>query len=96
MLFVVVPIVISCCYCLSSLVLLFQVRVKPDHTGVVTQGVKHSLNPFDEIAVEEAVRMKEKKLAEEIIAGEISFIHSITNIPFRYFPLLCNLKHLRP
>ncbi|XP_022665555.1 electron transfer flavoprotein subunit beta-like [Varroa jacobsoni] len=45
-----------------------KVRVKPDQTGVVTQGVKHSLNPFDEIAVEEAVRLKEKKLAQEIIA----------------------------
>merc|ERR1712079_781883 len=35
--------------------------------GVVTDGVKHSMNPFDEIAVEEAVRMKEKKLAKEIV-----------------------------
>lgn len=34
----------------------------------MTEGVKHSLNPFDEIAVEEAVRMKEKKLCSEIIA----------------------------
>lgn len=34
----------------------------------MTDGVKHSLNPFDEIAVEEAVRMKEKKLATEIVA----------------------------
>jgi len=45
-----------------------KVRVKPDKSGVVKQNVKHSLNPFDEIAVEEAVRMKEKKLASEIIA----------------------------
>ncbi|KAI5741267.1 hypothetical protein M8J76_011990 [Diaphorina citri] len=44
------------------------IRVKPDKKGVVTDGVKHSMNPFDEIAVEEAVRMKEKKLASEIIA----------------------------
>lgn len=42
--------------------------MKPDKSGVVTEGVKHSMNPFDEIAVEEAVRMKEKKLASEIIA----------------------------
>jgi electron transfer flavoprotein beta subunit len=42
--------------------------VKPDKTGVVTDGVKHSMNPFDEIAVEEAVRLKEKKIAQEIIA----------------------------
>jgi len=45
-----------------------KVRVKPDKTAVVTDGVKHSMNPFDEIAVEEAVRMKEKKLASEIVA----------------------------
>jgi len=44
------------------------VRVKPDKTGVVTDGVKHSMNPFDEIAVEEAVRLKEKSIASEIIA----------------------------
>lgn len=42
--------------------------MKPDKSGVITDGVKHSMNPFDEIAVEEAVRMKEKKLASEIIA----------------------------
>lgn len=42
--------------------------MKPDKTGVVTDGVKHSMNPFDEIAVEEAVRLKEKKLATEVIA----------------------------
>ncbi|KAK5647605.1 hypothetical protein RI129_002497 [Pyrocoelia pectoralis] len=45
-----------------------KIRVKPDKMGVVTDGVKHSMNPFDEIAVEEAVRMKEKKVASEIIA----------------------------
>jgi len=44
-----------------------KIRVKPDKSGVVTEGVKHSMNPFDEIAVEEAVRMKEKKLASEIV-----------------------------
>ncbi|XP_014604791.1 PREDICTED: electron transfer flavoprotein subunit beta [Polistes canadensis] len=45
-----------------------KIRVKPDKTGVVTDGVKHSMNPFDEIAVEEAIRMKEKKLVQEVIA----------------------------
>jgi len=45
-----------------------KIRVKPDRTGVVTEGVKHSMNPFDEIAVEEAVRLKEKNVANEIIA----------------------------
>jgi electron transfer flavoprotein beta subunit len=45
-----------------------RIRVKPDKSGVVTDGVKHSMNPFDEIAVEEAVRMKEKKIVSEIVA----------------------------
>lgn len=45
-----------------------KVRVRPDKTGVVTEGVKHAMNPFDEIAVEEAVRLKEKKMASDIIA----------------------------
>lgn len=42
--------------------------MKSDKSGVVTDGVKHSMNPFDEIAMEEAVRLKEKKVASEIIA----------------------------
>nr|CAD7201345.1 unnamed protein product [Timema douglasi] len=45
-----------------------KIRVKPDKTGVVTSGVKHSMNPFDEIAVEEAIRLKEKKVAQEVVA----------------------------
>lgn len=45
-----------------------KIRVKPDKTGVVTDGVKHSMNPFDEIAIEEAIRLKEKNLVSEIIA----------------------------
>jgi electron transfer flavoprotein beta subunit len=45
-----------------------KVRVKPDGTGVDLANVKMSMNPFDEIAVEEAVRLKEKGLATEIVA----------------------------
>ncbi|MBR0653271.1 electron transfer flavoprotein subunit beta/FixA family protein [Roseomonas terrae] len=45
-----------------------KVRVKADGTGVETANVKMSMNPFDEIAVEEAVRLKEKGVATEIIA----------------------------
>src|SRR5919112_4500804 len=44
-----------------------KVRVKPDGSGVETQNVKMSMNPFDEIAVEEAVRLKEKGVATEIV-----------------------------
>src|ERR1700757_587152 len=45
-----------------------KVRVRPDGSGVDTANVKMSMNPFDEIAVEEAVRMKEKGIAMEIVA----------------------------
>ena len=45
-----------------------KVRVKPDGSGVDTANVKMSMNPFDEIAVEEAVRLKEKGIAAEIVA----------------------------
>jgi electron transfer flavoprotein beta subunit len=45
-----------------------KVRVKSDGTGVDTANVKMSMNPFDEIAVEEAMRLKEKGVATEVIA----------------------------
>jgi electron transfer flavoprotein beta subunit len=48
-----------------------KVRVKADGTGVETANVKMSMNPFDEIAVEEAVRLKEKGVATEIVAVSI-------------------------
>jgi electron transfer flavoprotein beta subunit len=46
-------------------------RVKPDGSGVDLANVKMSMNPFDEIAVEEAIRLKEKGVATEIIAVSI-------------------------
>src|SRR5579883_884340 len=48
-----------------------KVRVKADGTGVDLANVKMSMNPFDEIAVEEAVRLKEAGTASEIIAVSI-------------------------
>jgi electron transfer flavoprotein beta subunit len=48
-----------------------RVRVKPDGTGVVTEGVKMSINPFDEIALEEALRIKERGLADEVLVVSI-------------------------
>jgi electron transfer flavoprotein beta subunit len=44
-----------------------KVRVKADKSGVETQHVKMSMNPFDEIAVEEAVRLREKNIASDIV-----------------------------
>src|ERR1700752_2134703 len=48
-----------------------RIQVKPDGSGVVTDGVKFSVNPFDEIAMEEAVRLKEKGKLSEIVAVTI-------------------------
>jgi electron transfer flavoprotein beta subunit len=45
-----------------------KVRVKADCTGIDTAGVKMSMNPFDEIAIEEAIRLREKGHAKEIVA----------------------------
>jgi electron transfer flavoprotein beta subunit len=45
-----------------------RVRVRSDGSGVVTDGVKMSINPFDEIALEEALRIKERGAADEIVA----------------------------
>jgi electron transfer flavoprotein beta subunit len=48
-----------------------RIRVKPDGSGVITEGVKMSVNPFDEIALEEALRIKERGAAEEVIVASI-------------------------
>ena len=48
-----------------------KIRVKPDGSGVELANVKMSMNPFDEIAVEEAIRLKEKGKATEIVAVSV-------------------------
>ncbi len=48
-----------------------RVRVKPDNSGVMLDGVKMSVNPFDEIALEEALRIKERGANVEIVAVSI-------------------------
>jgi electron transfer flavoprotein beta subunit len=48
-----------------------KVRVKPDQSGVELANVKMSMNPFDEIAVEEAVRLKEKGVATEVVVVSV-------------------------
>ena len=48
-----------------------RVRVKPDNSGVVTEGLKMSINPFDEIALEEALRIRERGEATEVIAVSV-------------------------
>ena len=49
-----------------------RIQVKPDGTGVVTDGVKLSPNPFDEIALEEALRLREKGVATEVVVAAIA------------------------
>jgi electron transfer flavoprotein beta subunit len=48
-----------------------RVRVRPDGAGVVTDGVKMSANPFDSIALEEALRLRERGEADEVVAVSI-------------------------
>ena len=48
-----------------------KIKIKSDNSGVDLENVKMAMNPFDEIAVEEAVRLKEKKLCDEITAISI-------------------------
>ncbi|MDP7418703.1 MAG: electron transfer flavoprotein subunit beta/FixA family protein [Gammaproteobacteria bacterium] len=48
-----------------------RIRVKPDGAGIVTDGIKMSINPFDEIALEEALRIREAGNAEEVVAVTI-------------------------
>ena len=49
-----------------------RIQVKPDGSGVVTDGVKLSPNPFDEIALEEALRLRDKGVASEVIVATIA------------------------
>ncbi len=48
-----------------------KIRVKSDNTGVETQNIKMAMNPFDEIAIEEALRLREKNWANEVVAVSI-------------------------
>jgi electron transfer flavoprotein beta subunit len=57
-----------------------KVRVKADGSGIETSGVKMSMNPFDEIAVEEAIRLKEKGVATEIIAVSLGVPQCVETI----------------
>jgi electron transfer flavoprotein beta subunit len=49
-----------------------RIRVKPDGTGVMLDGVKLSINPFDQIAIEEALRIKERGRADEVVIATIA------------------------
>ena len=53
-----------------------RVRVNPDGSGMALDGVKMAINPFDEIALEEALRIRERDDVEEIVAEALSATHS--------------------
>jgi electron transfer flavoprotein beta subunit len=57
-----------------------KVRVKPDGSGIDLANVKMSMNPFDEIAIEEALRLKEAGKAEEVVAVSIGPAQAIETI----------------
>ena len=57
-----------------------KVRVKSDGTGVDIANVKMSMNPFDEIAVEEATRLKEKGAVSEVIAVSCGVARHLVNL----------------
>jgi len=44
-----------------------QIQIKPDHSGIITEGIKYILSPYDEFAVEEALRLKEKLGEGEVV-----------------------------
>jgi electron transfer flavoprotein beta subunit len=48
-----------------------KIRVNPQKTGVELKGLKMSMNPFDEIAIEEAIKMREKGTVKEVVAISI-------------------------
>jgi electron transfer flavoprotein beta subunit len=46
-----------------------KIKVKPDGTGIATEGISYKVNPFDEIAIEEAIRIKEKGASEIVVVS---------------------------
>ncbi|HEY5101615.1 MAG TPA: electron transfer flavoprotein subunit beta/FixA family protein [Steroidobacteraceae bacterium] len=53
-----------------------RIRVKPDGSGVEMDGVKMAINPFDEIALEEALRIKERGMADEVVVVSIGVVEA--------------------
>lgn len=49
-----------------------RIQVKPDGSGVMTDGVKVSANPFDEIALEEALRLRDAGIASEVVIATLA------------------------
>jgi electron transfer flavoprotein beta subunit len=73
-----------------------KVRVKPDGSGVDTANVKMSMNPFDEIAVEEAVRLKEAGKVTEVIAVSVGPTQAQHSSPLKRCRKAGRVKRSRP
>lgn len=70
------------------------IRIKPDHSGVVTDNVKMSVNPFDEIALEEAIRLKEKGVAQTVTAVTIGSKACVEQLRLAYAMGVDNAIHI--
>ncbi len=57
-----------------------RIQVKPDNSGMVTEGVKLSPNPFDEIALEEALRLRDKGVATEVVVATIAPADAVAHL----------------
>ena len=57
-----------------------KIKVRPDHTWIVTEGVNYRANPFDEIAVEEALRLRDTNMPSEVIAVSIGPAAAVAEI----------------
>lgn len=73
-----------------------KVRVNQQRTGVDLQGLKMSMNPFDEIAVEEAIKMREAGKIKEVVALSIGDKKYILSFPMRLILMLLLIVLQKP
>jgi electron transfer flavoprotein beta subunit len=59
-----------------------KIKIKPDGSGIITENIKYIINPFDEIAIEEAVRLKEQGLAETVTIVSIGVENVKTQLQY--------------
>src|SRR5207302_9255607 len=57
-----------------------KIKVKPDHSWIVTEGVNYRANPFDEIAVEEGLRLRDANMPSEVVAVSVGSAASTAEI----------------
>ncbi|MCB0311268.1 MAG: electron transfer flavoprotein subunit beta/FixA family protein, partial [Bdellovibrionales bacterium] len=59
-----------------------KIKIRPDNAGVVVDGIKWIVNPFDEIAVEEAIRLKEQGKASEVVVVSVGPAEVVTQLRY--------------